>query len=59
MPHLPNAVFLINQFLILMELLTQIPGHPNMHKLPGVETNTGALGHGLINSRGNGSRIED
>jgi transketolase len=24
-----------------------IPGHPNMHKLPGVETNTGALGHGL------------
>lgn len=25
----------------------KIPGHPNMHKLPGVETNTGALGHGL------------
>ena len=24
-----------------------IPGHPNMHKLPGVESNTGALGHGL------------
>jgi transketolase len=24
-----------------------IPGHPNMHKLPGIETNTGALGHGL------------
>jgi transketolase len=24
-----------------------VPGHPNMHKLPGVETNTGALGHGL------------
>lgn len=26
---------------------SRIPGHPNMHKLPGVETNTGALGHGL------------
>jgi transketolase len=25
----------------------KVPGHPNMHKLPGVETNTGALGHGL------------
>ena len=24
-----------------------IPGHPDMHKLPGVEANTGALGHGL------------
>lgn len=26
---------------------SKIPGHPSMHKLPGVETNTGALGHGL------------
>lgn len=26
---------------------TQLPGHPDMHKLPGVEANTGALGHGL------------
>jgi transketolase len=26
---------------------SKIPGHPNMHKLPGIETNTGALGHGL------------
>ena len=24
-----------------------IPGHPNMHKLPGIEANTGALGHGM------------
>ena len=23
------------------------PGHPDMHKLPGVEANTGALGHGM------------
>lgn len=29
------------------DLDSKIPGHPNMHKLPGVETNTGALGHGL------------
>ena len=29
------------------ELDSKVPGHPNMHKLPGVETNTGALGHGL------------
>ncbi|GHV62309.1 transketolase [Spirochaetia bacterium] len=28
-------------------LNTKIPGHPDMHKLPGVEANTGALGHGL------------
>ncbi len=29
------------------KLGTRIPGHPDMHKLPGVEANTGALGHGL------------
>jgi len=29
------------------QLNTKIPGHPDMHKLPGVEANTGALGHGL------------
>jgi transketolase len=29
------------------QLQSRIPGHPDMHKLPGVETNTGALGHGL------------
>ena len=28
-------------------LKTPLPGHPDMHKLPGVEANTGALGHGL------------
>jgi transketolase len=26
---------------------SRLPGHPDMSKLPGVETNTGALGHGL------------
>lgn len=25
---------------------SRVPGHPDMHKLPGVEANTGALGHG-------------
>ena len=28
-------------------LSSKLGGHPDMHKLPGVETNTGALGHGL------------
>lgn len=26
---------------------SKLPGHPDMHKLPGVEASTGALGHGL------------
>ncbi len=26
---------------------TKLGGHPDMHKLPGIEGNTGALGHGL------------
>lgn len=29
------------------ELGSLIPGHPDMHKLAGVEANTGALGHGM------------
>jgi transketolase len=28
-------------------LRSPVPGHPDMHKLPGIEANTGALGHGL------------
>lgn len=28
-------------------LKSRIPGHPDMHEIPGIETNTGALGHGL------------
>ena len=28
-------------------LKSKIPGHPDMHKLPGIEANTGALGHGM------------
>jgi transketolase len=34
------------------QLGTKIPGHPDMYKLPGVEANTGALGHGLSISVG-------
>jgi len=26
---------------------SRLPGHPDMHKLPGVEASTGSLGHGL------------
>ena len=29
------------------KLGSAIPGHPDMHKLPGIEANTGALGHGM------------
>lgn len=29
------------------KLASKIPGHPDMHKLPGIEANTGALGHGI------------
>lgn len=31
---------------------TALGGHPDMHKLPGIEGNTGALGHGLSISGG-------
>jgi len=33
-------------------LKSPIPGHPDMHKLPGIEANTGALGHGLAIANG-------
>ena len=33
-------------------LCTKLGGHPDMHKLHGVESNTGALGHGLSISGG-------
>lgn len=29
------------------QIKCKLPGHPDMHKIPGVESNTGALGHGL------------
>lgn len=45
---------------------TALGGHPDMHKLPGVEGNTGALGHGLsiatgmalgLRLQGSGARV--
>lgn len=33
-------------------LKSRIPGHPDMYKLPGIEANTGALGHGLAIAAG-------
>ena len=40
---------------------THIPGHPDMKKLPGVEANTGALGHGLAIALGMalGARMDE
>jgi transketolase len=37
-----------------------VAGHPDMHKLPGIEANTGALGHGLAIACGMalGTRLE-
>jgi transketolase len=29
------------------KIKSKLPGHPDMHKLPGIESNTGSLGHGL------------
>jgi len=31
---------------------SRLAGHPDMHKLPGIEANTGALGHGLAIASG-------
>jgi transketolase len=46
------------------KLDTKLPGHPDMHKLPCVEANTGALGHGLsisvgmaLGLHGSGARV--
>ena len=34
------------------KLGSAIPGHPDMYKLPGIEANTGALGHGMAIAAG-------
>jgi len=41
------------------KLNTKLPGHPDMYKLPGVEANTGALGHGLSISVGMALGLRD
>jgi transketolase len=40
---------------------SRLPGHPNMHSIPGIETSTGALGHGLAIAGGMamGLRMDD
>ena len=35
-----------------LKFKTRLPGHPNMHMLPGVEATTGSLGHGFSISVG-------
>ncbi|MBI5301065.1 MAG: transketolase [Chloroflexi bacterium] len=37
----------LNELDTFMQPLSRLNGHPNRNKVPGVETNTGALGHGL------------
>jgi transketolase len=41
------------------KLNTKLPGHPDMHKLSGIEANTGALGHGLSISVGMALGLRD
>jgi transketolase len=38
---------------------TRLPGHPDRNKLPGVEHNTGALGHGLSVAAGMAAGLRD
>ena len=58
--------FSIDELATFMQPLSALNGHPNRTKVPGVETNTGPLGHGLPYAvgaaigqrlRGNRSRV--
>jgi len=42
-----RGFFPIDQLKTFMEPLSMLNGHPDKNKLPGVEANTGPLGHGL------------
>src|SRR5580693_5938778 len=42
-----RGVFPIEQLKTYMDPLSKLNGHPDRNKLPGVEANTGPLGHGL------------
>lgn len=42
-----SGFFPVEQLLTFMSPLSKLNGHPDRNKLPGVETNTGPLGHGL------------
>jgi transketolase len=42
-----SGFFPVEQLKTLMDPLPMLNGHPDRNKLPGVEANTGPLGHGL------------
>jgi len=42
-----RGFFLMDQLKTFMDPLSMLNGHPDRNKLPGVEANTGPLGHGL------------
>lgn len=42
-----SGFFPTEQLLSFMDPLSKLNGHPDRNKLPGIETNTGPLGHGL------------
>ena len=42
-----SGFFSSSELLTFMDPLSALNGHPNRNKVPGVETNTGPLGHGL------------
>jgi len=42
-----SGFFPVEQLLTFMDPLSKLNGHPDRNKLPGIETNTGPLGHGL------------
>lgn len=42
-----RGFFPLDQLKTFMDPLSQLNGHPDRNKLPGVEANTGPLGHGL------------
>src|SRR4051812_17618462 len=42
-----RGFFAVNELKTFMDPLSKLNGHPDRNKLPGVEANTGPLGHGL------------
>src|SRR5581483_4943016 len=42
-----RGLFAVDQLSTFMAPLSKLNGHPNRRKVPGVESNTGPLGHGL------------
>ncbi|WP_394649899.1 transketolase [uncultured Deinococcus sp.] len=56
-----QGFFPVEELLTFMDPLSKLNGHPNRNKVPGVETNTGPLGHGLPVAVGSaiGSALKD